>query len=136
MNDHEAERIADAMNRLRPDWPVKSLRTLLARPELASRARRDIAVALAWVACEPDTHTPARVLENGPWWKAAGVTGELTRRHPTPQTACRDCGQDVDRHPHPSCDTASTRPTPRDPAAHTAHAAAARQLLATERTTP
>lgn len=82
------------MNQLRPDWPVKSLRTLLSKPELASRARRDVTVALAWVACETATATPARVLENGPWWKAAGATGSVTRRHPTPLTACQNCGHE------------------------------------------
>jgi hypothetical protein len=94
MNEHEIERIAAAMNQLRPDWPVKSLRTLLSKPQLANRARRDVTVALAWVACEKDTATPARVLEAGPWWKAAGVEGTLVSRHPRPEDACGTCGRD------------------------------------------
>jgi hypothetical protein len=94
MNEHEIERIAAAMNQLRPDWPVKSLRTLLSKPQLANRARRDVTVALAWVACEKDTATPARVLEAGPWWKAAGIEGTLVSRHPRPENACGTCGRD------------------------------------------
>ena len=70
MNEHEAERIAKAINVLRPDWPTKSLLTLMSRDELARRPRRDVLVTLAWVASETNSATPARVLEAGPWWKA------------------------------------------------------------------
>lgn len=126
MNEHEIDRIASAMNQLRPDWPTKSLRTLLSKPELASRARRDVTVALAWVACETASHTPARVLENGPWWKAAGVTGELTNRHATPESACHTCGRDM-HAPDIVCDQPTRRPTPAPD--YFVHAATARELL-------
>src|SRR5690606_24893959 len=33
---------------------------------------RDVAVAMAWVAADPESKTPARVLEAGPWWAATG----------------------------------------------------------------
>lgn len=81
MNEHEIERIAAAMHHMRPDWPTASLRTLLGRPDLSNRPRRDVAVALAWVACEADTKTPARVLENGPWWRAAVIEDGATHHH-------------------------------------------------------
>src|SRR5690349_10108331 len=74
MNENEIERIAAAINSLRPDWPTASLRTLIA-DKLNNRTRRDVAVALAWVACESTTKTPARVLEAGPWWQAANAEG-------------------------------------------------------------
>ena len=94
MNEHETDRIAAAMHQLRPDWPVASIRTLI-RKHLADRPRRDVAVALAWIACEPNTHTPARVLESGPWWLAAGVAGDTTgRREPyDPASTCNICGK-------------------------------------------
>jgi hypothetical protein len=75
MNENEAQRIAAAVHSLRPDWPLASLLTLLQRPQLAKSARRDVAVALTWVACESETQTPARVLESGPWWTAVGAEG-------------------------------------------------------------
>lgn len=78
MNDHEAQRIASAMNQLRPDWPVRQLLTLLGDERMRDRPRRDVLVALGWVACEPATHTPYRVLEAGPWWRAAGIEGSAT----------------------------------------------------------
>lgn len=67
MNTTETERLAASINALRPDWPVASLSTFIAG-QLANRAYRDAALALAWVATDPDTRTPARVLEAGPWW--------------------------------------------------------------------
>lgn len=80
MNEHEIERLAAAANALRPDWPAASLRTFIAK-NLADRPRRDVAVALAWVACEANTAKPARVLEAGPWWRAAAVEGDVTTSH-------------------------------------------------------
>lgn len=73
MNEHEIERIAAAANQLRPDWPIAQLRTLLKGDGLVNRPRRDVSVALAWVACEVGTASPYRVLESGPWWRAAGI---------------------------------------------------------------
>lgn len=80
MNEHEIERIAAAMNQLRPDWPAKQLRTLLADARIADRPRRDVAVALAWVACESGTANPYRVIEAGPWWRAAAIEGQAHQR--------------------------------------------------------
>lgn len=113
MIDHEIERIAAAINHLRPDWPRTSLITLLSKSELRDRPRRDVAVALTWVACEAQSLTPARVLESGPWWQAAGVTGETTiRREPyDPNTFCEHSGRPMDRcagqHPDGPCITAA-----------------------------
>jgi hypothetical protein len=98
MNDHEAQRIAEAIHALRPDWPTASLLTLI-RKKLADKPRRDVAVALAWVACEPDTHTPVRVLEAGPWWRAVAVEGSPNARQPyDPATFCHICGGKVTGH--------------------------------------
>lgn len=100
MNENEISRIAAAISDLRPDWPAASIRSLLHKPELRNKPRRDVAVALAWVACEPDTKTPARVIEAGPWWRAAAADGTETvshtgstigLRHGDPRTICGIC---------------------------------------------
>lgn len=104
MNDNEIDRIAAMAHALRPDWPLASLRTLLAGDQLRNKSRRDMAVALAWVACENDTKTPKRVVESGPWWHAANVEtpervvrfppkrDDECRRHPGEWVdACRPC---------------------------------------------
>ena len=100
MNEHEIDRIASAFHVLRPDWPHASLRTFIAK-NLADKPRRDVAVALAWVSCESNTATPARVLENGPWWKATNAEASSTTtvhtgktvglRHGDPRDICGIC---------------------------------------------
>ncbi|WP_418060784.1 hypothetical protein [Pimelobacter simplex] len=103
MNETEKTRIAAAINQLRPDWPTTSLRTLLDRPMITHRPRRDVAVALTWVACETDSKTPARVLEAGPWWQAVSVNGidvggAVTNGVLDPTTACDVCSLPAHRH--------------------------------------
>lgn len=66
----EIDRLAAMAHELRPDWPLRSLLTYLARNH-ATRAYRDLAVALAAVATDSATQTPKRLEESGPWWKAA-----------------------------------------------------------------
>lgn len=89
MNEYEIDRIAAAFHQLRPDWPTKQLRTLLT-DRLADRPRRDVAVALAWVASESGSASPYRVLENGPWWRAvaADQPDADRRRPPKPEDEC------------------------------------------------
>ena len=66
----ETERLAAMANALRPDWPVKSLVTFIVN-ELTRRTYREVAIALAWIATDPATDTPKRMLEAGPWWNAS-----------------------------------------------------------------
>ena len=115
MNEYEAERIAQAINVLRPDWPVRSLITLMGREQLRHRPRRDVLVAFAWVAAETNTSNPGRVLEAGPWWKAVAADGS-TGGHPHPLRAgdpeeCRTHpGQHRD-HCGPCASEAAPEPT-------------------------
>ncbi len=94
----ETERLAAMANSLRPDWPVKSLVTFIVN-ELTRRTYREAAIALAWVATDPATDTPKRMLEAGPWWnasraQAATVSVVVTRcgEHPDhPAARCPIC---------------------------------------------
>lgn len=94
MNEHEAQRIAGAIALARPDWPSRQVLTLIEK-HLIDRPRRDVFVALAWIASEKASANPYRVLESGPWWLAAAVDGETTgRREPyDPATFCGICSQ-------------------------------------------
>jgi len=96
VNTHEAERIAAAFHQLRPDWPVKQLLTLLTDTRMVDRPRRDVVVCLGWVACESGTSSPYRVLESGPWWRAANVQGDSVQLHRGPW--CGICGRAQDHH--------------------------------------
>lgn len=73
MNQIELARLAAMSHELRPDWPKQSI--LSGLHPLAMRAYRDVAVALAWIATDPDTKTPARLHEDGPWWQATRLPG-------------------------------------------------------------
>lgn len=76
MNEIELARLAAMGNALRPDWPAQSLKTFL--HAFAVNAYRDVAVALAWVAADPESQTPKRLSEAGPWWQATKLPGAPT----------------------------------------------------------
>lgn len=67
MTRAEARVIAESAALVRPDWLVTSLVSLLA--EFRAKDARDVHLALLWVAYDPKTRTPARLREDGPWWR-------------------------------------------------------------------
>ena len=87
----ETARIAAAANILRPDWPTASVQSYLDLRH-AHRPYQDLAAAVAYIACDPDTRTPKRLEQDGPWWRvgvnaqrdparAAPPIGEVWREH-------------------------------------------------------
>jgi hypothetical protein len=98
----QAARLAAAINALRPEWPAQSLLTFIGK-NLTGRAYRDAAVALAWIAADPTTLTPARVLEPGPWWQAANAQNPTVSaislkcpEHPAERAwDCRPCADEA-----------------------------------------
>lgn len=73
MNQIELARLASVAHEYRPDWPKQSILTLL--HPLSMRAYTDVAVAMAVCFTDPETETPKRLLEDGPWWKATRLAG-------------------------------------------------------------
>ena len=123
MNPTEIDRLADGFHRIRPDWPTAQIKTLLKGAGLIDRPRRDVLVALAWVAAESGTSSPYRVLESGPWWRAAGVDGQTTsnRDNPGAGERCSVCSLSASRcrqlwsHDHVFVPAAATRSWKSDP---------------------
>jgi hypothetical protein len=76
----EIQRIAAAMNALRPDWKPSSLVTFLTKHHSA-RAYRDLAIAGTAVATDTRTKTPQLLNEHGPWWVAAQTAAGNTTDH-------------------------------------------------------
>lgn len=116
----ETERLAAMANALRPDWPLKSLTTFIVN-ELTRRTYREVAIALAWIATDPATDTPKRMLEAGPWWnasraQAATVSVVVTRCPEHPEHPAARC---------PACEEAN-----RGEVDHDAGVAAVRESLA------
>lgn len=102
MNQPDIQRLAAAVNALRPDWPTKSLVTFIAN-NLGDRATLDATVAMAWIATDPKTKTPARVLASGPWWQATRPVGAPTGEQPDPihsAEICRVCRKTRAGHDH------------------------------------
>lgn len=103
---NETSRLAHAISTMRPDWPATSLVTFIEhRPALRNRGYRDLAVAFAWIAADPATAKPTRILEHGPWWTAA-AGGEASSAPQPPSRddrPCVSCGKPSTHHPedHP-----------------------------------
>lgn len=104
MNRDEIQRAAATGHRLRPDWRADSLETFLGR-HLADRPYRDVVIALAVIATDPDATTPDLLRRDGPWWTAAhvaqrrpepdGVTGAQSCAYHHGQPAvCPECAAD------------------------------------------
>lgn len=101
-SETEIERLAAATNQIRPDWPVQSLRTHL-RNHHEHRAYRDLAVALAYIATDPMTQTPARLKESGPWWRLTeeqartpvGRTIPCPEHDDQPASRCTRCREEA-----------------------------------------
>lgn len=67
MTKADARIIAESVALVRPDWLVSSLTSLL--HEFRAKEPRDVHIAALWVAYDPQTRTPARLREDGPWWR-------------------------------------------------------------------
>ena len=66
----EIQRIAGAMNALRPDWRVSSLTTFLT-DHCYARSYRALSIAAVAVATDPKCTTPNLLTQDGPWWAGA-----------------------------------------------------------------
>ena len=95
---NEAERLAAAIHSLRPEWPAASLLTFLGKNK--DRPLLEITVELAWVAQLPETRTPARIAEDGPWKRAIGGREHNTSAHirRPADDDCATCGRPERRH--------------------------------------
>ena len=67
LTKEEAERLAQAINALRPDWHIPSLITFLGTNDRWKRPYRDLTLELVYVALDPASKTPARIDQDGPW---------------------------------------------------------------------
>ena len=102
MNKTDVTRIAAAINQLRPDWGAPELRSFIWK-SLTARPAADVMVALALVALDPDTRTPARVLASGPWWQATRPAGDPGAPQPDQihsAEICRVCRKTRAGHDH------------------------------------
>ena len=70
MDQHDARRIAETANALRPDWPIRSLMTILA--DFRHLDPLDVHLAVVWIAYDSTIDSPAILrATTGPWWRLA-----------------------------------------------------------------
>lgn len=97
----EAERIAAAVNGLRPDWSINGILTVLADERLRlKRTYRDTCLAFTALALDPETVKPTRIFEHGPWWEATRISTNPTNNLPRidPIGGCHECMRPRDDH--------------------------------------
>lgn len=97
----EAQRLAAALNQLRPDWGASGLMTVIGDQRLVHRPMVDVAVAFVALALDPQTRKPTRIFETGPWWLLAAPRAN---EHNTSAHIRRPAADDCDvchqpRHP-------------------------------------
>lgn len=85
-NQQAIERIAAAVNALRPEWPVASLVTMLTEKH-QHRDARTLALAATWVATDRDTQTPGLLNTAAPW-RAVSTLSDA-EKHPSDEYRAR-----------------------------------------------
>ncbi len=109
MTRNDIERLAGAINTLRPDWPIEQLVAFLTK-HAPNRPLWDAARVLVWIATEPGQidgqhihQDPGAFLKPGPWWDAITITDttptpvgwcSLHRCEDSTANPCRLCRQD------------------------------------------
>lgn len=92
VNRAEAERIAGAVNALRPDWAPASVVAVIADDRIRHRAYPDLTHAFVALALDHTSRKPTRIFEAGPWWTAPGVVvAGPSYRYPA-HDDCDTCG--------------------------------------------
>jgi len=95
----EAERLAAAVNALRADWPIDSLMKFIS--DRKHRPLIELGVELTWIALDPETKTPGRIDEDGPWKhhvRAASPAQLVLDVHADDD--CRTCGKPAGHWSH------------------------------------
>ena len=89
MDQHDARRIAETANAIRPDWPVRSVMTILA--EFRHLDPLDVHLAIIWIAYDPTITSPAILrTTTGPWWRLVRETKAGTPELPKWQAPTQD----------------------------------------------
>jgi len=134
-NTDEIQRIAAAMNALRPDWNIRSLVTYLERNH-AARPFRDLIVAAVVVATDARTQTPKLLEQHGAWWVAAKAAQGTGAADPVHYARCPVIGHtSYAAHNCGACAKDDLDPTPTPQTRVGLEPARVRQILANHSTT-
>lgn len=99
MIKQEAERIAAAVNIIKPEWRVGLIMAVLGDERIRSRSYADVLIAMTALAVDPTSQRPGRIHEPGPWWRAAAaVTSPMTAYRTIGQNDCDICSRPYEQH--------------------------------------
>lgn len=144
LSKDEAQRIASAVNALRPDWSINGLMSVLGDTRCRNRPRKDLTIAFVTLALDETSRKPTRIYEHGPWWEvlAPKVGTTVSYRELGPDD-CDICSRPQTMHPISSTDNHAWEPqdsrgkghapTPEQRAAIDAAAAEAKAKATAER---
>lgn len=98
VTQQEAQRIAAAVNLLRPDWRTALIMAVLGDDKCINRPYADLAIAMTAVAVDPASKKPGRIHEPGPWWNSALASApQSLPRYPS-SADCGICGRPPELH--------------------------------------
>lgn len=143
LNKDEAQKIANAINALRPDWSINGLMSVLGDSRNINRPTTDMTLAFVALALDPKSRKPTRIYEHGPWWELlAPRVGSAVSYRTIGDDDCAICSRPANAHPLLTDDhtwepqharNESHKPTPEQRAALDKAAAEARKLATAER---
>lgn len=139
----EAQRIAAAVNIIRPEWPTGLLMTVLGDTRMVNRPYADAMIALVACALDSKVEKPGRVHNDGNWWAAVTASRPVGVKYKTITDAdCAICSRPEHEHPlltdnhvwEPQhARTESHKPTPEQRAAIDAAVIEAQKVATAER---
>lgn len=99
MTKDEAQRIANAVNALRPDWSIAGVMSILADGRCRNKPLTDLTMAFVALALDPASRKPTRIYEHGPWWEVlAPRIGMTTEYRVVTDSDCAICSRPYELH--------------------------------------
>lgn len=103
MNKAEAQRIASAINVMRPEWSTGLLMAVLGDDRMIRRPYADALIALTVLATDEKSKKPGRVHDNGIWWAAVTATvGQEIKYRTITNEDCAICTRPENEHNLPT----------------------------------
>lgn len=92
LTKEEAQRIAAAVNILRPDWSTNGLMSVLVDDRCRKRPVKDLTLAFVALALDSTTRKPTRIYEHGHWWEILAPRVGPTGYKAIDKDTCYVCG--------------------------------------------
>lgn len=102
LSKKDAEKIATAVNAIRPDWSINGLMAVLGDPRCRNRATNDLTIAFIALAVDESSRKPTRIYEHGPWWEILRPLNTVPHIRAIEPTDCIVCSKPKHLHTVPA----------------------------------